>query len=571
MPVLITPNEVNEVVRLLKLDPQEAIGEGQRLIQRSGSVKDAAFVQLCNLMAAAAIRLRKFDLAEKLIADGLAVDRNPHLLNTLASIYREKGDQQQALLAIDEAILIQGDSPEFYRTKAIVLFEGGRYSQLRQLLNEVLTTPFFASLRHLYLGAMAWREGRFEKAEADLEKSIELSPAVPDAYVELTQLYQQHGQHHKAIETIQKLQKSTGQLTEFQLALLAMAYYETEDTVNAEHVARQALAINPVNLPAITTLAKIDTIKGKEDAAINKLERLLREELPDHLLPQIHRGLGDNHEIKQDYNAAFKAYRTANTIAKRLISNQLDELTRAGNKLILDSRRYPAHFKTLSRDTLTDDNHHFIIGLPGPDSGLLAELAGDQPGVKVHVEHPDIVALLQGTLPEAAFAKLAADLNSDRQNVYWDPRFIFMLPDIKLRFPEATIILFTQHPKAVCVGAFSSAGDSSAYTVPFLEWPATVDWVSAMITAWFTFAQQAAEQHHRVSIERLVSKPGETLKQLLEFLQVKDQPLISEKALRRCRDAQQRSLRWVGYSAEIAPYPPRFIDDCAKLGYLESK
>ena len=569
MPVLININEINEVVRQLQVDPQGAIDEAKRLLSRSGNTRDAAFVTLRNLMAASALSLDKADLAEKYITEGLAVDRSPHLLNTLAGIYRARGDQAQGLLTINEALTLQGDQPEFHRTKAILLFEGGRYSELRQFLDsEVIVFPTLTRLQHLYTGGMDWREGDFDAAKRNLEKAIELQPTLPDAYFDLAQLHKAQGEHQNVVGTLLRLREVCPQLSEVQLAALAEAYRETGDLSQAADIAKQVLAINAVNLFANITLAQVDATNGRESNAIDRLNRLLQHNLPDHLQSQVYRGLGEIHEVNDDYKSAFTSYQWANIADKRLVNN-LGEHFKAGNDLALNSQRFPAHLKTLPSGVIAGRNHNFIISLPGNESQLLAALLGEQSGVQSHSNNQNILGLLAGTLPEESNPQKLSELSHDGQNVYWDPRFIFMLPQIKLRFPEANIIWLTQHPKAVCLDAFTGAHDLSVYTAPFLAWPSTVDWISAMLTSWFTFAQQETKHYHQLSFETFVSNPGITVKPLLEFLNLEGEASISDGILSRCRQAHQESNRWISYPAETTPYTRDFLNNCTKLGFIE--
>ena len=569
MPVLINNNEISEVLKLLQVDPQSAIDEAKRLLSRSGNTRDAAFVTLHNFMAASALRLDKVDLAEKYITEGLAVDRNPHLLNTLAGIYRARGDHAQGLIAINEALTLLGDQPEFHRTKAILLFEGARYIELRQFLDSMLTVfPQLTRLRHLYSGGMDWREGDFDAAKRNLEKAIELAPTLSDAYFDLAQLYKAQGEHQNVVGTLLRLKEVCPQLSEVQLAALAEAYYETGDLSQAADIAKQVLAINAVNLFANITLAQVDATNGRESNAIDRLNRLLQHDLPDHLQSQLYRGLGEIHEVNNDYKSAFASYQWANIADKRL-TNNLGEHFKAGNDLALNSQRFPTYLKTPSRGVIAGSNHNFIISLPGNRTNLLAELLGEQPGVESHSHNENIMGLLAGTLPEESNPQKLSELSHEEQNVYWDPRFIFMLPQIKLRFPEANIIWLTQHPKAVCLDAFSGAHDLTVYTAPFLTWPSTVDWISAMLTSWFTFAQQETKHYHQLSFETFVSAPGITVKPLLEFLNLEGEASISDGILSRCRQAHQESNRWVSYPPESTPYARGFLNNCTKLGFIE--
>ena len=113
MSLPINDKEVNEVLRLVSVDPQGALDEANRLLDRSAHHKDTSYVLLHNLMAGSALRLHREELADRYIRDGLEVDDNPHLYNTRAAIYRQMGRLDEALDAVNHAILLQGDTPEF--------------------------------------------------------------------------------------------------------------------------------------------------------------------------------------------------------------------------------------------------------------------------------------------------------------------------------------------------------------------------------------------------------------------------------------------------------------------------
>ena len=319
---------------------------------------------------------------------------------------------------------------------------------------------------------------------------------------------------------------------------------------------------------ANNTLARIDATNGRESNAIDQLNRLLENDLPDYLKPQVYRNLGRIHEVNDDYESAFTSYRSANNSEKRFDA-AVERQLKLGQKLAFNSQRFPAYFKTPSREVIAGSNHNFIISLPGNSSNLLAELLGEQPGVESHSKNKNIRELLKGTLPEESNPQQLADLSHDGQNVYWDPRFIFMLPEIKLRFPEANIIWLTQHPKAVCLDAFTSVHDITRYTAPFLMWESTVEWVSTMLTIWFTFAQQETKHYHQLDFETFVSNPAIAVKPLLEFLNLEGKPSISDGILSRCRQAHQESNRWISYSPETTPYTRDFLNNCSKLGFIE--
>jgi hypothetical protein len=144
-----------------------------------------------------------------------------------------------------------------------------------------------------------------------------------------------------------------------------------------------------------------------------------------------------------------------------------------------------------------------------------------------------------------------------------------MQPEIAFRFPQANIIRLTQHPKAVCHDAFTAVHDLTIYTAPFLVWQSTVEWINAMLTSWFAFAQQETKHYHQLGLETFVSNPGIALKPLLGFLNLEGEPSTSDEILSRCRQAHQESNRWISYPPELTPYTRDFLNNCTKLGFIE--
>ena len=558
MSLPINEKEINEVLRLVSVDPQAALDEANRLLDRSAHRKDTSYVLLHNLMAGSALRLHREELADRYIRDGLAVDDNPHLYNTRAAIYRQMGRLDEALEAVNHAILLQGDTAEFYRTKAVLLFSLERFDELREMFNNILTTPGFQRLRRQYEGGMAWREGDYVGGEQNLEAAIAMDPRQPDAYFDLAMMFKAQGKHDKVIESLERHGTVTSQ-GEIALAELATAYLRQGNKPAAMEKATAALNLNRFNLLAATTKANIQMSNGDHGSARKTLEQLTVEGVPAVLQSQIYGQLGQIEESEENFDKAFNHYRAARSSQKTALDN-LPALSEASQALLRDARR-PAN-----EDILSDiDLITFVISLPGEETAILPRLLETHKDIDVISEDETIDRLLSD---DNYIQELLANAHGQpKQLVCISPYLLLKLPTIQARFPNAKLLHLTRHPKDVCLGCFSSEHEINALTVPFLEWLPTVDWITQLQEVWFIHEANRNNPVLQVGFERLATEPADTIESICGFIGISHFELTVDQA-KDCTQHQKDIGRWLAFSSDSAPFSNELSSICARLGYL---
>ena len=130
---------------------------------------------VANLLAMSLLRLEKFDFAERVFYEGLAMDPNcVPLLANLANYLREtlRTEQSQELLA--RALQLQPDSHQVNHNYAILCLETGRFEEgLQHAEKADRAKPDHPATRHT-LGMAQFQNGRFDigAANYDFRKQV---------------------------------------------------------------------------------------------------------------------------------------------------------------------------------------------------------------------------------------------------------------------------------------------------------------------------------------------------------------------------------------------------------------
>ena len=91
-------------------------------------------------------------------------------------------------------------SPQGDRNLAAMHFESGRYAEAEALYRELITRePTDASL-HTSLAGVLGAQERYDEAEAELKKALEITPLNPEAFHNLAVIAQRKGDNDRAIE-----------------------------------------------------------------------------------------------------------------------------------------------------------------------------------------------------------------------------------------------------------------------------------------------------------------------------------------------------------------------------------
>ncbi|MDY6937253.1 MAG: tetratricopeptide repeat protein [Cyanobacteriota bacterium] len=122
----------------------------------------------------------------------------------LANTYLNEGKFPEAARACYDALKIQPNSAELYKTLGNALRSQNRYdAATRAYQKAVEVAPNFAEA-HANLGGMAYLQGQLDRAIDCYQKAIQLKPNLAGAYQNLSQIFQQQGRSDLARSYQQK-------------------------------------------------------------------------------------------------------------------------------------------------------------------------------------------------------------------------------------------------------------------------------------------------------------------------------------------------------------------------------
>jgi tetratricopeptide (TPR) repeat protein len=139
-------------------------------------------------------------------------------------------------------------------------------------------------LVHHNLGMLYGKKGDTAKAEAELQKSIDLDPGFVDGYVSLATVLATAGKRAEAIDVVKKGAAANPQSGRLQYALGILAE-TTGDVPLAKEAFLKAEQLDPQNFETQYHLATVALNQGDTAAAIGRLEKFIAAAPPDN--PQV--------------------------------------------------------------------------------------------------------------------------------------------------------------------------------------------------------------------------------------------------------------------------------------------
>ncbi|MAR07704.1 MAG: hypothetical protein CL862_11465 [Cyanobium sp. NAT70] len=544
MPLPIQNQEINVLLEHLTTNPHAVLDKGEKLLPRGEFHRNGNYLMVLNLMGAAALSLRDFKLAYHYIEQGLKIDRNAHLLNTLSSIQRKEGLHQKALDSIEEGLRLDGSHSDHYITKARCLAELGKWDELESFTEifSDLNFPNGDHLKNFFLGTLNWRKGDKLLGEEYLKESINFSPNIPDAYLELALLYRSNLNFPAVLETLLKLgeEKYTN---EHYFVEIGQAYLELGDTEKSEEKLQKALAINEHNLAANTLLSKIELLRNPEDRG-SRLKKILSSEPPNSVRAEIFRSLGSDQTLFDDecFRYLLEALSIERDANKNLATDlsEIDRLTSAAiNAGFNDSDR------GLEQDNETKEKRvTFIVGLPTQELSFFVYSLDDSM-VKV--------------LNEELILTMGDHTEKLQPGTYWHPHILLALPKLLKSNEAANIVFLKQHPKDSCISILKTKPEQTCLNSPFFSWKNIVDYNTSLLEIWFRVSQGseiAVEAH----LEDILNGELNNREELASWL-----PL---SASAESNLSKYEAGDWAKISADLAPYNRQLDTFCSRLGYI---
>ena len=129
--------------------------------------------------------------------------------------------------------------------------------------------------RHLQMAKMLEQKGRLESAIAEIQKARDLDPNIPDAALELCELFCRAGRSKEALEITESL-SVTGRLDKARLLLISgWAKRQMGELDTAEKLLIEAAKLDPESARALFELGKIYQARKQNDKAMESYYKAL--------------------------------------------------------------------------------------------------------------------------------------------------------------------------------------------------------------------------------------------------------------------------------------------------------
>ena len=409
----------------------------------------------------------------------------------------------------------------------------GRYEDAQALLERCLElAPGFEAARHNYATVLQ-RQHKAAEAIAQADLLLERSPRNP-AYRGLkAAALVRAGEYAQAIDIYQRLldEHPTQPLGWMSYGHALKTVGRTEDSIGAY---RTSIAQLPRLGEAWWSLANLKTFRFTAEDIAAMTAQLERPEVSDEDRWHLRFALGKALEDAGDWDASFGHYREGNTLRRAAVPYDADETS-------AHVRRCKALF---SEDFFAeregwgcpDRDPIFVVGLPRAGSTLVEQILSSHSQVEGTMELPEIIALARRVGGRrrrdevSAYPEALADLGPEAvramgeeflertriQRKLGRPFFIDKMPNnfahlglIRLILPNATIIDARRHPLGCCLSGFKqhfARGQHFTYDLSELG-RYYADYVELMAH----FDAVLPRPAHRVIYEQMVADPeGET-------------------------------------------------------------
>lgn len=224
-----------------------------------------------------------------------------------ARVLAQVGQNEEARRALERCAEL---APDFWPAAELLVNEDlvAMRTDAAKTRAQALLEKFPAQSAPLMLDAKVALQERDEKrAEARLQKAIELAPNDPQAYVFLARVYLASQQPQQAVSTMAALAEKKNEARTFmQLGVLngSLGHHEA-----ARVAYEKALAVDPKFVPALNNLASVLSVNlGQVDAAVAPASKAYELAPAD---PQVADTLGWIHHLKGRHEAALPLLRAA--------------------------------------------------------------------------------------------------------------------------------------------------------------------------------------------------------------------------------------------------------------------
>ena len=578
------------------------------------------------------LRSSRLSEAETLFGQVLAVrPAQPDALHGLSVIAFQRGEKAQAAQLLRRLIEAHPARVSARYDLACMLIEQGQDDEALLALEGVLAVAPQHAHAWYQRGFLMKLRGDLDKAQEALDRCLQLMPGHPSATNEMARLYRDRGDYPAALAAFERAEGagersspalyqawwqflSISALPSYGLPMLRRGLRQSPQDAELHIGLAQALENDGDRAGALAAYRHALALDRNRGAAIGSLLELLAGDAEPSLLAAaeamlsdtaarapakalIGYGLGKVYQAKQQYDAAFRAWQTANE-ARREEAGRLDP-TLLLRQVEDTLAAFPAvEMRRLAEYGSPDARPVFVVGMPRSGTTLVEQIISAHPDAEGLGELPDLpivseafcrkhgnasawprCADIQGgeMLRDAAAQYLRALAFRSRRPalrlIDKAPLNFFNVGLAAILFPQARFVWCRRDPRDVCTSIYSeNFAPSQKYATDLGHLALYHRQQDRLMSAWI---DRLPGRIHTVAYEAMVGEQESQTRALIEFMGLEwDERCLqfhkSERSVQtpsrwQVRQPMYRSslARWRRYEPWLGPLLDEFGTDAA--------
>lgn len=420
------------------------------------------------------------------------------------------------------------------------------------------------------LGNIFKAQKKFEDAERNYNKALEINPKYENAMVNLGNLYFEINDYQKAIDYYLKSLKINNQnaLAYYNLGLV----YQSIGEFNDSHKAfKEALKINPTNTNADKMISR-STKYTKDNSHLEKMrEKLKKLKLNEPQKTNLYFSLGKAYEDLEDFEESFKYLKLANDTKKKFIQRNFENEYKTFKNLKTFFKENEIHNRETSKKKII-----FILGLPRSGTSLVEQIISSHSEVYGCGELDYINKIIRNNLYKNNILDKSKLKNIDQNKInnmskeYLDlvekfdststvftdkaPLNFAWIGIIRLILPNSKIIHCSRNPKDNILSLYKNDFDDRLnFTYDLNDLVQFYKEYRDLMTFW---TQKFQNEIYNANYEKILTNPHDEIKSLLNFcdLNFENNCLDFYKTKRPIKTVSSAQARQPIYKSSMASY-----------------
>lgn len=505
------------------------------------------------------------DIAGQIYQEILQVQpKHAFSLLGLADIARMEKQFDNARAYAKRALQAQPNHPAALSLLGVISTDVGEHEKAESYFRQAVTAGPKSALCAYNLGHFYLERKRYELAEKYLKKTIVLERRYFSAYKNLGVLKKATGDYKDALKYFKKAYEidNEGEKAALCVSSMEMVMGDIEET---EKYARIALDVYDAEGEAYLRLADIKRLNSDDVRKMTRLAKVFG--IPKSDQAEVCYALGKYYDDRKQYAKAFKYYKKANKIKRKIASPNQD---RMAERLTVNDGFFftPEFFKNHEGWGSDSRKPFFVVGMPRSGTSLVEQIisghdqvdgAGELDFMHDMVINMKNLSFANGkAYPQCLDAIGAEDaqqlaesylavLNSrfaDSQHVIDKlPINSLYVGLIRLLFPHAKIVNCYRHPLDVCLSIYFQNFSVDHYYACKLEDVAV--FYKQYLSIMKKWQEILPGFVHHVFHEELINNPQSTIRRMMEFCELpwQKQCVDSHKNVRPVATASAMQVR----------------------------